>query len=462
MRTVFGRKEAIIASLIWIFSYFSILASLMVDTDGQIMPFFFLLALIGYYKLQGEPKDSKRLLWGVLLVVACIGGFLVKVSFLLAIGAIIADFLWSKRNLVKKKDLLKYGLYAVNGVVSLAVILFLMKFIFPFFDLQKSLTYWEHFAVLDRGWFQTFIQCAKAVLYASPFLILTPFFGKKENFSRVKVFIFFLIFAFIFYVVLFDFSIGALDRYLQLIILPLTVLSTVVLSSIFKEDNRSIKKFLILGSALGLIFVLLQFLPHYVPPLYPKSEWVSLIFSLKWNFLYPFSGGSGPLGFYVSFLFMALAWIVSFVVLALARTKPQFKKIAVAFLIPLGLIYNGVFAEEYLFGGINGSAPKLVRDSVAYIAGNSDIKSVVVYNDNGGNEVQKTGKYARRLYATPQSEKFYEDFFRTFSGYVLYIDIPKVSESTFYGQYMSMCKDIYNEKDNYISAVIYDCREVKL
>ena len=137
MKVIFGRREAFIASFIWIFSYFSVLASLMVDTDGAVMPFFFLVSLIGYYKL--KSSDSKeRFWWGILLAVGLICGLLIKVSFLLAIGAIIADFLWSKRGLITRKDLLNYSFYAFVSIILFIGLLFVLKAIFPFFDLKNA------------------------------------------------------------------------------------------------------------------------------------------------------------------------------------------------------------------------------------------------------------------------------------------------------------------------------------
>jgi 4-amino-4-deoxy-L-arabinose transferase-like glycosyltransferase len=386
MKIVFGKREAFIASIIWIFSYFSVLASLMVDTDGQIMPFFFLLSLIGYYKLQNSI-GNKKYIWGSLLLGAMVLGFFIKVSFFLAIGAIIADYLWSKKHLLSKQQVIKYLSVLFGGLLLLGMLLFLAQYVFPFFSLSKSFEYWKHFAVGDRGWFQTLIQCIKAVLYSSPFLILIPFLASKNTISKTRVFIFFLAFSFIFYVVLFDFSIGALDRYLQLLILPLTVITTAVISSTLKSDDRRFLEFLYLGIVVSLVLVLLQSLTHYVPSLHPKSDWIGRAINLRWNFLYPFSGGSGPLGFYVSFLFMALAWLISFAGVVLAIFKINNKKLIIVFLIPLGFAYNAVFVSEYLFGFWNGSAPRLLAPVVEYIKNNPDVKMVTVYNDNGGNEI---------------------------------------------------------------------------
>src|SRR5438132_193760 len=82
-------------------------------------------------------------------------------------------------------------------------------------------------------------------------------------------------FSSVFYIVIFDFSIGALDRYSQLLILSLTVFSAAVLSEFLKIQNKRTKIILIFGIIIALILVKLQFLPQNVFPLYPKTEWIS-------------------------------------------------------------------------------------------------------------------------------------------------------------------------------------------
>ncbi|MFA7216939.1 MAG: glycosyltransferase family 39 protein [Candidatus Paceibacterota bacterium] len=456
LRTFFGKREAIVGSSIWVLSFFSVLASLMVDTDGQIMPFFFLIGLISYYHLRF--KNNKKILWSVLLVLSLLLGFFIKVSFLLAIGAIVFDFLWSKRKNLSKKEYFIYGGYILSGAVILALLLFVSKFFFPFFNLEQTLTYWEHFIVFDRNWIQTVIQCVKALFYTSPFIVLLGFFDVPKVLQKTKVFIFFLIFSFIFYIVLFDFSIGALDRYLQLLILPLTVIVTVIMTPVIFEKNKRKKEFILLGSSVALAFFLLQYIPHFVPPLHPKSEWIGRVLSLRWNFLYPFSGGSGPLGFYISFLFIGLSWLLSIFVLVLGYIKPQLKNLLIIFIIPLGLIYNIVFTAEYLFGLQNGSAPKLLTEVTEFIKNNPEIETVVVYNDNGAQEIKDIGKYERRLYAVPDFESTYREFFASYSGHLLYIDIPKISEDSFYWEYFKSCDSIYSKTDGYIKSEVFDCR----
>jgi hypothetical protein len=457
LKKFFGKSEAIIGGLIWSFSFFSVLASLMVDTDGQIMPFFFLSAIIAYYHI--KTGDSKHL-WLPILLVSLVLGFFIKLSFLLAIGAIIADFLWSKKDTFSKQQYIKLISYIGGGIFLLGLLLFVSQFFFKFFNISQSFTYWRHFLVADRGWMQTFIQCVKAVFFMSP-IILIPFLGLKEIFKKVGVFVFFLVFAFIFYILLFDFSIGALDRYLQLMILPVTVMSSILLTPIIFSDDKKVNKFLLIGLLVSVFVFILQYVGHFVPPLHPKAEWIDRIISLKWNFLYPFSGGSGPLGFYVSFLFIGVIWLLSIISISIAFIKPHLKDIIILLILPLIIIYNLVFLGEYLFGIQNGSAPKLLLNAVEYIKNNPDIQYVTVYNDNGGDEIRKIGKYRKRLYVDPKFDVSLKlDVLNQYKEHYFILDIPKIDQNSIYQKYFNSCKVIYNEVDKKISATIYDCRGI--
>ena len=198
---------------------------------------------------------------------------------------------------------------------------------------------------------------------------------------------------------------------------------------------------------------------YFVPSLYPKSLWISRVLSLEWNFLYPFSGGSGPLTFYVSFAFIALSWMVAIFFVALFVLRENFKKEFWILFMISGLVYNLVFVEEYTLGKINGFAPALVRNAAAFIATNPDIQKVVVYNDNGGREVQATGKYEKRLYTADyfdQKEK--AKTINNFSGHYLVVDAPRIDPNSIYEKYFAGCVPVYRRTDQYISATVYDCR----
>jgi hypothetical protein len=139
--------------------------------------------------------------------------------------------------------------------------------------------------------------------------------------------------------------------------------------------------------------------------------------------------------------------------------KPHMRKMALLVLIPIGLIYNGIFAEEYLFGKMYGSAPRLLTPVVEYIKNNPEIQYVTVYNDNGGAEIQAIGKYRKRLYTDPAfdiNDKI--KTLNTYKEYYLEINIPRIDPNSIYRKYFNSCGVIYQKTDQKISATVYDCR----
>jgi len=355
-----------------------------------------------------------------------------------------------------------YAGYTALGFIGLLVVLYLSQFIFPFFRLEWSIGYWDTFVKFgNRGWLQTGIQFAKALMYLSPFLVLTPFLISRSLIEKNRMFLLFIASGLVFYLVLFDFSIGALDRYFAFLVVPLCFIvgSFYAQQSVSSSTEVSVNKIdiVFIGVLSFLIFVA-QFLTHTVPPQHPKTEWINAFTSLQWNFLFPFTGGSGPTGFYMSFFFIGVIWVISVLFILFLYKKPQFKKVILFFLLILGILYNGVFIEEYLFGHVNGSPYALFEKAKAFIVTHDEVQSVVVYNDIGGYEIRETGKYARRMYATPQFSDEYAKYFETFNGHVLYIDIPRIGKDTVYTNYLNTCHVVYNDTDKNITARIYDCK----
>lgn len=456
VKLLFDSRVALWSVFLFSISFYALLASLMVDTDGAVMPAFFLISAIGYYGLRkmnfqfSPPAGRAGIFNFAIFLIGIIGGFLVKTSFIVAIGAFLLDFLIEKQVFSDKKRFLKYFFYCIGLGLALVLILFISKLIFQSFNLQSSISYWEHFAKFSgRGWLQTFIQFSKSIMYLSPLLIIPAFFSDREIFNRTRPFFLFIFLGLFFYLFAFDFSVGALDRYFQFLIIPLCIISSAILAKLqITKEIKQNKSQIIFPVLLSFLIFLFQFLIHVVPPLYPKTEWIARLFQFKWNFLFPFTGGSGPTGFYVSFLFIAIIWLFCLVFWK--------KKFLLGILI-LGVLYNGVFIEEHLFGKINGSPYPLFAEAKEFIAKNEKIKKVVVYNDIGGYEIRNLGKYQRRFYAAPQFESTYREFFKNFSGHVLYIDIPRIGENNYYSDYLATCENIYEKKDKYITAKILNC-----
>ncbi|KND49443.1 MAG: Melittin resistance protein PqaB [Parcubacteria bacterium C7867-003] len=458
-KTLFDKRTAFYVVGLFAISFYSVLASVMVDVDGAVMPFFLLLLSIGYFKFKESLWTDYR--WIILIIIGAVGGFLIKMSGVLPLVAFGLDFAIEMKVFSDKKKVFKYMLYGILSAFFLVGVLLLSKLIFPFFRLEYSLTYWKHFAnsssFFDRGWFQTLIQLVKAVLYSSPLLLVPLVFVDKEIFKKTRPFFIFIFVCLSFYLVIFDFSIGALDRYFEFLVIPLSLIVGLIYAKYFEWKSIN-KKSIIIFSFIALIIFLVQFISHGVPPLYPKTEWISRAISFKWNFLYPFSGGSGPIPFYISFAFMSLAWLSTIAILFLYRFKYVSRSIVFAGILIMGLVYNGVFIEEYLFGKINGNSSGLVHRLTDFIKTNESIKNVTVYNDNGGWNIQAINKYRKRLYIDPKFDVVQKvATLNQYKEHYMVVNIPHIDSDTVYAKYFASCKVIYNEKSGVIDAKVYDC-----
>ena len=239
--------------------FYSVLASLMIDTDGQVLPFFFLLSVISYYKWRDGAGLKTKLIWGIALAIFILLGFLTKVSFIIAFGAIALDFLYSQKHLLSRRKLIKTISVAAGLLASFLFLILAIMYILPNSDVLRPLNYWKHFVVFSgRNYLQISIQFFKVLLYASPLLLAPLLFLTKDLARKLRLFIIFLILGLIFYLALFDFSSGALDRYFQFIIMPLSAIAGVAVSNIFERQIVfSYKKYKVL--LLGFTIVLALF-----------------------------------------------------------------------------------------------------------------------------------------------------------------------------------------------------------
>lgn len=469
VRNRLGKREALWSAALFSICFYNIVGSLSPDVDGAILPFLFLVAVFACDKFLPTLGTRKGWKWLSLLVLALLAGFLIKLSFILVVGTILIDYLWSRHKKMGKIEII----LSVSGIfgfgLAYAGLLYGIKFVYPAFDMSIMMGHAKQFTEEGRSWIQIFIQGLKAIYYLSPLMIIPLFFINKDIFRKTRIFFIYLILGFVFYFVLFDFSRGALDKYIMFAIVPLSAICGTVFASIF-SDLISFKKgkiiyFVILGIILSSLLVFLNFTPHSIVPLYPKTEWFSKVVHLKWNFLNPFHGGSGPLGFYVSFLFIIFSFIVSAVLGVMGLVKKEWRIGVCIGLIAIGVSYNLIFAEEFLFGKINGSAPKVLREAVYFIDNSPEIKNVITYNDIGAYDLSKIKKYAGRIYATPESEEGYKKRFAEHiadnGGYFLVVDIPHINPTNFYGEFFSKCKTEFEARDKKIEAKVYDCKNAK-
>ncbi len=453
-----GEMAALIAAGLYTLSTYSVFSSLMIDVDGALLATILLFAIYTYDRFLSSVSFRASVSWLVLAASACIVGLLTKLSAILIVGALLSDYLWEKRGHITPR-MLWYGFLGMAGAITLSVLgVFLLRAVVPGFDLQEIIThilYYVNFA--HRGYFQTAIQASKAVMYLSPLLVVPLLLLDSAVFARTRVFFVYLGLAFVFFFVIFDFSHGALDKYLLLTVAPLSGIAGAILASrISGLTKRDMYLGAMLGAPLAIILFALNFLPHDVVPLHPKGAWVGRVLSGDWRILFPFTGGNGPIGVYLSVLFIGASFIVCAVLAALARWGFLSRAYLVA-LIVVGGVYMGTFTGEFLSGRINGSAPSVLRESVAFIATSPSIKSIITHNDTGAYELIGMGKYAGRFYAVPEYETGHQKRFKEHDGYYLVVNVPLLDPDGFYAKYFATCESVFHVVSGRIRSDVYDC-----
>ncbi len=457
-----GQGAALWSLFLFIICFYNILGSLMPDVDGAIIPFFF-LASVYAYDMYLSSSEMVRRRWFVWLFIICLVGFLVKLNFILAIGAIIADYLLTNWRALRGRPAFPFvASLGIFGVAYVAL-LYLFQAIYPGFTIASMLGHANQFSgETGRNYTQIIVQGLKAVYYLSPLLLAPLLFVKKEIFVKLRVFFIYLLFGLLFYFVLFDFSRGALDKYLMFLIVPLAAIGGTVLSGILskleqKDIWSSFKLPIVMGVIVSVALVWINFIPHDVIALYPKSEWFARALHGQWKMLTPLTGGSGPLGFYVSFLFIILSNITVFVLAVVAFFKKEWRPAILVVVLFVGISYNLVFAEEYTLGMINGSAPTVLEQTIDFIVKEDSIKQVLTYNDIGAGNLSAIKKYGGRFYAAPQYEEGHKDKFNNFDGVYMVIDVPHLYEQGFYGKFFSQCKVLFEASSYSITGRVYKC-----
>ena len=443
---------------------YGVWGSLSVDVDGSILPFLFLLAVF-FYDSFGISLPENKWKCFIFIIAVLFLGMMVKLSFVIVPGTLLIDWLWNNRKDIKSKQ---GSFVLIGGIVFVSVyvgLLYSIQAILPSFNIDFMLGHAKQFAGDGRSYLQIVVQSMKAIYYLSPLLLVPLVLIYKETLKRNSIFVIYIILGLIFYLVIFDFSRGALDKYLMFLIIPLVAISGDIIAGLFQKWRLEKDKMIlfspkILAGLAGILFVILiaiNFLAHSVSALYPKTEWFSRIIHGNLNILTPFTGGSGPIGFYVSFLFIFVAFVVSLAFILLFLRNKKFGHFFLIVMIVTGVTYNLVFIEELSFAKINGSAPEVMRSTVSFIANNDQIKKVLTYNDIGARELSGIGKYAGRFYAAPQFEEGHRSKFAEFDGNYMIVGIPPIYQG-FYSEFFSRCDSIFETQSVKITAVVYSCQ----
>ncbi len=464
---LYGRRAAILTGVFLLVSVYNFIASLQIDIDGALLPFFGLAAVYAFYQIDFSSREKNNYLWGGILLLAIVGGFLVKLSFILWLAALATEYFLLYRP--RPKTWLKLAAYFGGAVLLTGLVVFLINAFFPLAQVSRFLLYVKNFPLLnlaDRHWGQVGFLTLKSLLLASP-LLLGGYLLLDRGWRRYRFWLIFLIYNLLFYLVIFDFSSRTIERYFMFLIIP----SAIIGGSLIADELAVLKTrrfWLKLTAAIlvlagGAWFLLNQ--PARVLPLIPKTAYLAQLKTFNFNFLIPITGGSGPIGFYVLASLALSFFAVAFLAILVFRLvkKSSFKQWLLIIFLAVGLIYNVVLDAEFLSGWFYGQADVMAKKALNFVIANSEIKEAITYYDTGGYELNISGKYSeeRRFYTNEMFQEENQQLFDRYKGYYLVVDFPKIAEDSFYWQHFNACRTDFSVSDKKISAYVFDCRSGK-
>jgi len=435
---------------------YSVLASLQIDIDGAFLPFWTLLLFLGYSMVREKGiKYRKGLL---IIVVALVGGILSKLSFVLAPLVVLTHFVYERFDDDGGTILKKFLNWKI--ITSVCVFLFLLLLVYARFSSEIFfLRYVRNFTGLSgRNFGQFFFLTAKAFIYLSPVLVFASIFAIKY-FKKLSLWYFFAIYGVLFYGVVFDFTTRTLDRYWMILIIPFSVILAYFISILVDFDKKNIFRILSMSAVFLLCGLLFSVIKHNLIPLNPKSAFIEAVIGLNWNILIPLTGGSGPLGFYVSFILVAVFSFVSLVLFSVFIFSRNIiiQKTLLLTIISVFSAYSLVLIGEYHFGMQFGSTAKVLNLLTKKIESTDNIEKVITYNDIGAYELHDLNKYHKRFYADPAFVEDNKKKFDEFAGYFMILDFPHINTNSFYANYLFSCAPVYEYRDKFISGKILNC-----
>ncbi len=443
-----NKKIAYIASGLYIVSIYSLIASLMIDIDGTVMPFFVLSAY--YFYLRAFKDGQSKFILPLVLVTLV--GFFTKLSYVLFAGALAVEYLWTLYDKGKLKYKTKRTVFLL-GMSGIFVVVFYVLYGKADPRFAEYVTGFKYFNFASRAYFELFLRMFKFFIWLSPLLFLPMVYGlfRKDFFTKYRLWYVYSLFNFLFYLVIFDFARLPIERYFLFIITPAVIISGHVIYSLLPGLNKKRFFLSILGFVVLLAFTLL--ITYDIVPLNPKEAYVNKVKNLDLNFLIPMTGGSGPIGFYVSAQFVLWVWIAGFLWLLFNK-----KKWAACLFIIFGVGYNILLSGENLTGVSYGSVNNITKKSVEYVINNQEIDGVITYYDAGVYYLKIADKYIGRFYTAPSRD--YSQRLTTHRGHYMIVDFPAIDKNSLYWKLISRCELDKKFTDKHVDSYIFDCRSL--
>ena len=452
-RKRYGDEAAIVSGIILSISAWSILASVQIDMDGSI------IALLGlastFLFLEGLEKKSIK--WLIAAGVVCGVGFLAKISFIL----FPLSFILYSMYLITIEKLPLKKLYKTAYVYISAAIVFGSYFIFTFIMGTNQLLLTESNAsnyftgFLSQNWINVVSILAQAIVLISPLLIGLFILSLLKRDKRDTMFLVIISVHAFFYLFVMTASYRPFERYWMPLIPFLAMLGgkTIVSYGIKKEC-----KFVSFGVFAFVICAILltKFANPSLYPLFPKDPYIFRMLTLDWNFLFPFHGASGPLGFFVPFWFIAFGFLAAAVILVV-WLKKRTKAALVAFLI-LGVGYNVFISEEMLFSLSTPNVNSAARQVNTFIENENLSGTIFSYQATGYFKLKQQGKSPHLFFAVQYNNENIAKNLTKQPSAVVMVDFPSATKDSVMWKQLSSCTVVQKYEDkSYTHGYIFNC-----
>lgn len=336
----FNRRAAIIFGILFSLIPWPVFTSILLDNDGTVICFSFLLLLYFTIKLLHNSNSVNIHNKKYFFIIGVISGFLIFLKFLPWIFILIFNTLFlayfaffhnksveanksnkksnpENKNFFFRKQGKLLGLFFL-GVLCCLIFFFMLYLLL--FGFQATTEVVRHYFKLinthptgfsGEGFgLSFFIIIALCSLIISPIVLLFILIIIPLSKNLKERYLFFII---IFHVMeilgtLYLYNAASLNRYASFLIIPLLLVISIFLSRIF--DKRKIFLMILFGFLVSIIYFLVDLLPHRILDFYPKINPLLNIIHGKWNFLVPINGANGPIGIYISFINIIIPYTV--------------------------------------------------------------------------------------------------------------------------------------------------------
>lgn len=375
---VYSKKAAILALALYTTSYWATQAALQVDMDGSSLTTMYLITayiLINYTQKSGhsintrDNKTKTRVLIGITLGIA----LLIKYTAILLFATAVLYILIKERSLKK----------CMQIMLPATIIAALIFTVFPLWAILTDNPLWER--SLDHTGGAYYLTLVRPITYlflwATPLLFYFAILSvwkqpeetkeayKKRVLEKDLLFILWLVVVFLFYALVISGKAPTFDRYMMPMIPALVILSASFIAKqewTKKELWIGIISFIIVYIAANIInLTTTKTLVHNI------SNYLNAAFAGQWNFLFPYTGSSGPF-FWISFINIGSMLIMTlccggFIINSYIKKRNKYVSRVIMLLLAVSLAYNALLISEFIFTPTQPSHTQIVEQINAYI-----------------------------------------------------------------------------------------------